>query len=127
MKEILLNRMYVGEWLIKNIGHEVINLFKADNDKNYIYVTKSGTLDKKHKEIETVLLVQGVSANTVEIIAKAEVVESIWNMPDEERIKKQNEIKYGGVSLNEILPDIKVTFEVKNVLYPEKKNIYYHR
>lgn len=121
MKEILLNRMYVGEWLIKNIGHEVINLFKADNDKNYIYVTKSGTLDKKHKEIETVLLVQGVSANTVEIIAKAEVVESIWNMPDEERIKKQNEIKYGGVSLNEILPDIKVTFEVKNVLYPEKK------
>ena len=39
-KEILLNRMYAGNYLNDdyNIGHEVINLFKDDNGRNYIYV-----------------------------------------------------------------------------------------
>ena len=33
---IILNRMYVGDYLGENIGHEVINLMKADNNNNYI-------------------------------------------------------------------------------------------
>ena len=39
-KEILINQMYAGGFLEvgNNIGHEVINLFKADDGKNYVYV-----------------------------------------------------------------------------------------
>ena len=54
MKEILLNRMYVGRFLENNIGHEVINLFKDDNGSNYIYINPYGQLDKKHNEIESI-------------------------------------------------------------------------
>ena len=37
MNVIILNRMYVGDYLGENIGHEVINLINPDNgDKYYI-------------------------------------------------------------------------------------------
>ena len=39
---IVLNRMYVGEYLSDNIGHEVINLFKADNGRHYLYLNSRG-------------------------------------------------------------------------------------
>ena len=47
-KEILLNRMYSGDYLTtgNNIGHEVINLFRCDNGKNYIYVLSDGSVAK---------------------------------------------------------------------------------
>ena len=35
---IVLNRMYVGNYLNNNLGHEVINLFKADNGNYYINI-----------------------------------------------------------------------------------------
>ena len=38
---ILLNIMYTGKYISEynKIGHEIINLFKADDGNNYIYVT----------------------------------------------------------------------------------------
>ena len=30
---IVLNRMFTGDYLEENIGHEVINLFKSDKGK----------------------------------------------------------------------------------------------
>lgn len=42
---IILNRMYVGDYLGENIGHEVINLMKPDEgDDYYIYINSSGDL-----------------------------------------------------------------------------------
>ncbi|MBQ5777031.1 MAG: hypothetical protein IIW06_08615 [Bacteroidaceae bacterium] len=35
---IVINRMYVGDYLSENLGHEVINFFKADNGRHYIYL-----------------------------------------------------------------------------------------
>ncbi len=32
-KGIVLNRMYVGDYLSSNLGHEVINLYQADNER----------------------------------------------------------------------------------------------
>lgn len=54
-KEILINQMYAGGFLEvgNNIGHEVINLFKADDGKNYVYVTPSGKVPKE-RDVEMI-------------------------------------------------------------------------
>ncbi len=45
---IILNRMYVGDYLGENIGHEVINLMKPDKgDDYYIYINPRGDLNKE--------------------------------------------------------------------------------
>lgn len=125
MKEILLNRLYVGKFLNENIGHEVINLFKADDDKNYVYINHTGKLGAGHNEIENILLVQGINYKTLKIIAKAKVVQSVWNMPDEKRIKKQGQVRYGDVTLKEIFNQGDdypyISYEVENVFYPTQK------
>jgi hypothetical protein len=33
-----------------NIGHEIINLYKADDGKNYIYLNSQGTIELSHEE-----------------------------------------------------------------------------
>ena len=75
-KEILLNIMYNGDYLMsenKNIGHEIINLFQDDNGNNYIYVLPYGCMAKEHNDkIETILLVKRHNASLLEILAKAE-------------------------------------------------------
>ena len=123
MKEILFNRMYAGKFATE--GHEVINLFKADDGKNYVYINHTGRLGSGHDEIENILLVQGVTTKTLEIIAKAKVVQSVWNMPDEERLKKQGQVTYGGVALKEIFNEDSdypyISFEVEKVIYPKEK------
>lgn len=138
MKEILLNRMYVGTYLEDNIGHEVINLFKADNEKNYIYINPYGQLDKKHSDIESILLVRGINANTVEIIAKCEKPIPILNnaLPRntanalQRKYIYENRIEYDGVPLDKIFEDnyfkskddvVYISFEVSKVLYPKTK------
>ena len=76
--EIILNRMYVGEYLSKNIGHEIINLFKADNGNNYIYLNPYGSMSKEHNDkIKAILLVRYGGKNTMEILAKATDLEQI--------------------------------------------------
>ena len=136
MKEILLNRMYVGSYLNNNIGHEVINLFKDDNGSNYIYVNPYGQLAKKHNDIESILLVRGVNANTVEIIAKAVGVIPVLNnaLPRNSAKKEQqkyilkNKITYGGVFLHKIYycndgedgeNVVYISFKAQNVYYPK--------
>lgn len=119
-KEILINRMYSGDYLAaeNNIGHEVINLFKDDKGNNYIYVLSDGSVAKKHNDkIQSVLLVRWVGNRTMEILAKAENLEQILrrktaNRSDrktlhEEQIKYicENDITYGGVRLDQIMKD----------------------
>lgn len=38
---VVLNRMYVGDYLISNLGHEAINLYKTDNRGNYLYLNST--------------------------------------------------------------------------------------
>lgn len=60
-REIIINKMYVGAYLSEgdNIGHEIINLYKADDGKNYIYLNSQGTIELSHGENRiTVLLVR---------------------------------------------------------------------
>lgn len=73
-REILISKMFAGSYLGEgeNIGHEVINLFKADNGNNYLYITPSGVINLEQHPIENVLLAKSITKKTVEIIAKAD-------------------------------------------------------
>ncbi len=35
---IVLNRMYVGKYIFDNLGHEIINMYAADNGFHYLYL-----------------------------------------------------------------------------------------
>ncbi len=106
--EIIINKMYVGAYLSEgdNIGHEIINLYKADDGKNYIYLNSQGTIELSHGENRiTVLLVRKFASKTYKVLAKAEGV-TILDFADsklsrEERYKGQVALglTYGGISL----------------------------
>lgn len=73
--EILINKLFAGAYLSEgeNIGHEVINLFKADDGANYLYITPSGVVDLENHLVTSVIFVRNLEGKTtVEVIAKAE-------------------------------------------------------
>ncbi len=79
-KEILINKMYSGNYLTtgNNIGHEVINLFRCDNGKNYIYVLSDGSVAREHNDkVEALLLVRWIGNRTMEILAKASSLKQV--------------------------------------------------
>ena len=83
-KGIVLNRMYTGSYLSSNLGHEVINMFQADNGKHYLYLNDKGNFANKYTElIDDMLLVRYVGENKVEILAWASELTAIpgTNMP----------------------------------------------
>ena len=47
-KVILLAKAFEGDWCDKdnNVAHEIINFFRADNDKYYVYFSPYGTCNK---------------------------------------------------------------------------------
>ncbi len=109
---IILNRMYTGDYLGKNIGHEVINLIQSDNGNYYIYINAYGSVNDKfynpeYEEKNDVILftryvtVKGIK-DTVEILAMATDLklcakEDIWskvlNSQKEEKAKKKTKIE----------------------------------
>ena len=128
-KAIVLNRMYVGDYLDSNLGHEVINLFKADNGNHYIYLNATGNFAKEHSgKIGYMLFVKYYDKGLVEIIGMATglnevpgadmqlnrerkfdgIDEDIWQLQKSYIDAQTNEqeekvgISYGGVSILDI-------------------------
>ena len=99
--EILLNKMFEGKYLDTNIGHEVINLIKADNGNNYIYVNPYGSVkENEHYRkdgtttIKTILFVRNYgSGKILEVLAKAENLEPFYNHKYNEIRKKWDKKK----------------------------------
>lgn len=125
--EILVNQLFAGSYLDEgtNIGHEVINLFKADDGKNYLYITPSGTIDTSVHPVKSVLFVRNVKGKTtVEVVAKAEGLVSASEID----ILPEN-IKYAGASIAQIFsnnvyhdktdPGISFTFRAEKVRTPK--------
>ena len=51
MKSIIINRMYAGEYLTKEIGGgEVINLLHADDQKNYCFINPIGMINPEYDD-----------------------------------------------------------------------------
>lgn len=144
--EIMINKMYVGEYIsngFDNIGHEIINLFQADNGKYYIYAMSDGSISNIHDDkVKSILLVRNCGKHTLEILAKAEGLTQLTKIrksQKEERANihqeqiqyiKENHITYGGIELYKIFENnlnndnaILYTFEAKKVVKP-KNPIY---
>ncbi len=138
-KEIIINRMYVGGYLSNNLGHEIINLYKADKvegkAKNYVYIQPYGSYGKGH-DIGCVLLVRGIGGGQIEVLGKAEGLTPVFNPASgadnkaiQQKFIKENKVTYGGVGIDEIFAkfnskqDINITFEAESVLKPNKKVI----
>ena len=148
---IVLNRMYVGDYLSTNLGHEVINMFQADNGNHYIYLNSRGNLAEEHKgKVGFMLLVKYHTKGEVEVIGKAVGLEEvpgsvttlarnkknlIVNISEEQKAYiKQEQITYGkhidvdgnGKPLLDIFKDaeqqnIFITYKAQCV-YRAKKN-----
>ena len=53
---IVINRMFTGDKYLndsgnENIGHEIINLFRADDKNNYIYFCDSGKYNSSEYQL----------------------------------------------------------------------------
>lgn len=137
--KILMIFMFRGEYLVNKLGHEIINIFKADNEKHYIYVNPYGHVGNEHEDkIGTILLARHVNNSRIEIIAKAwGIIESFSGVYkphkkvsrdiQKEQITKCENIKYGGKSIVDIFDfkkpnndqEILISYEVKNYRRPE--------
>lgn len=141
---IIFNRMYAGNYLEENLGHETINLFQSDNGNYYVYLNKNGILNTKIHPVENitaVLMVRYYCPNTFEILAKAEGLSLDENkivVEDNETTRnlqlkyiKDNDIKYGGVFLNKLYSQnpedtaqkVYITFKAEKITKP-KQPIY---
>ncbi len=149
---ILINKMYTGSYLNgnkgNNIGHEIINFFKASDGNNYIYITPYGKFDLTYKNrIKYVLLTDATIGGKYNIIAKVEVDNEGCLIYENYRNKESKQFenfilkdrfkdvhkeqakdkKYGGKLLYDVYKNnigndeaIYATFKVKNVIMPTK-------
>lgn len=142
---IVLNRMYAGSYLSSNLGHEVINLFKADNGNHYIYLNSTGNFAKEHSnKIGKMLFVKYHSKGVVEVIGMAMGLEDVpganmslsrdvkFDGVDEDIFKlqktyveKEGGVSYRGKSIFDLFSDaeqqsIFITYKAKEV-YRTKK------
>ena len=115
-KDIVLNRMYTGSYLSSNLGHEVINMFQADNGKHYLYLNSKGNFSKDGASVSTMLLVRGIGEKRVEIIGLAKNLKFVKSaqckLPRDlgrvdtgvqtKQLAYMKEITYGGAAIKDI-------------------------
>lgn len=143
---IVLNRMYVGDYLSTNLGHEVINMYTADNGKHYLYLNAYGSFAAKWAgQIGSMLLTKYHSKDCVEVIGKAVGLSDVYKYTEGEGNKRSagakilegqltviQKISYGGVHLEKIFSEserqnVYVTFEAERVFkINSQKSIFIH-
>lgn len=140
---IVLNRMYVGDYLASNLGHEVINLYQADNGGNYIYLNSTGDFVKAHQgQVSHMLFVKYYGIGEVEVIGMAEGLHDVYDasrkfankyegineevFADQQRfVKHEGGITYGGVSIFDIFGEagqqsVFITYKADKVYIPRE-------
>lgn len=151
-KGIIINRMYAGSYLSENIGHEAINLIRADNDGFYLYVNPYGSVSKEALEFDNMLLVRLAGKNLFEVIGVATGLKPAFRVtnPGKQTQKEFNDtlqaqknyintheegVTYGNVNIIDIfgtasLQDIYITFKATNVKEPKEGQrifLYYNK
>lgn len=117
---IVINRMFKGSYLEENIGHEVINIFKSDNGKYYLYLNALGSFHSVWKgRIKYMLMVrQGVKM--MEVIGLATGLKDVYKPELAEKAStlktglKNAEIKYCQPTLKDDQDDFIAT---NNITY----------
>lgn len=141
---IVLNRMYVGKYIFNNLGHEIINMYAADNGNHYLYLNATGNFEKSHKDkIDTMLLTKSYKQNIVEVIGLAT---GLKDVPGAEKslgrnykeknndilqeqknyIENEGKISYGGASILDIFNDaeqqsIFITYKAEKFYKPKRR------
>ena len=148
---IVINRMYVGDYLSSNLGHEIINLFQADNGCHYLYLNALGSFAAEHTDIGYMLMVKNGPKDCFEVIgmAKGLMPAPGVNEPRKKDIRDYNpqinekqrrfikeqpggDIKYGGVSILNIFnkaeqQNVFITYKAQEVYVPKDSvRIYLH-
>lgn len=112
MKTILLNAMFAGTYGEKNIDGEIINFYLDDNGIQNYFIPQYGFLPDSviSDEMVAILMVSKIDGKTFEVVGKyvpesnnsyiAHSIKDDINMNNDFII--QNDIKYGGVFLNDI-------------------------
>ena len=139
---IIVNRMFSGTFLENELGHEAINLFRADNGEHYIYVNPYGIISKQAKDANGVLLLRRLGSHRLEVLGYAAELECLIRdefFTSKEKIEKRNQgeieyqkyiikkynIRYGGVFLDDIYPfdrqTIYATFKTGKFKKPKDK------
>lgn len=129
VRSIVLNVMYNGKYLNENMGHEVINLFKDDKGRNFLYLNPYGNFSSTSKlKVEKMLMVIPVpKKNMFEVVALATGLTEVFkpvqnynpmldrnkktdaNLKAYEKVRKsqleyieKNDITYGRVPLDQL-------------------------
>lgn len=139
---IILNNMYTGRYITQqgNLGHEIINLFKADDGKFYIWLNSMGVCNQTGVDGCSVIMVRSINSSLYKVIAKAENCELCGganisrdkgNKNEDLKAKRYNAQKELKVFYNKKCPmekifhekDMFATFSTCKVLKP-KGDIY---
>ena len=129
---IVLNRMYAGQYLEHNLGHEVINFFRADDGNHYLYLNAKGDFASEHVgKIGYMFLVKYHAPGVVEVVGMATGLEDVYKPENCKGLKSDNvqvggELKYGGVSLSSLFQgfqqqNIFVTYKAAKVYVPVRR------
>lgn len=131
-KEIVFNRMYNGDYLNDNLGHEIINLYKSDNGNNYIYLNHLGNFSAEHVgRVGAVLLVRTVPGKKMlEVLGLADGITDVYRpfqaADADLKYIAENHIAYGGVLLDQIFVSNEkkqttyITYKAEKVYKPVK-------
>jgi len=69
---IVINRMFSGEYLRENLGHEVINLYQADNGNHYLYLLDDGEVGQDNKgKVKWMLMIKHIDTAKHKVVALA--------------------------------------------------------
>ena len=138
--EIVLNRMFAGEFLDDHIGHEIVNMYKDDQGRNYVYIQPYGTYQAAHNgKIGAVMMVRGVPGKSaLEVLGLATDLTDVFNptldYKEQWRVHTKyltdNHITYGGKSVLDIFDRSKedekvqpvyITLQAGHVMRPNRK------
>lgn len=143
---IVLNRMYVGDYLTSNLGHEVINMYQADDNNYYLYLNAYGSFARKwQNKVKYMLLTKYHCKDCAEVIGKAVNLSDLFDYEKDEgnassggieisahQQKIIKDIKYGGVPVEQLFSDaerqnVYVTFKAEKVYkIADNKKILIH-
>lgn len=145
---ILINNLFTGAYISKmeNIGHEFINIYKSDNGSFYVYANPYGNIQQKWDgRVKYVLFVRAVlRQKKLQVVGYAEVEEQILDKAVHSKKNtsastrkvmekhynnqldyiKKNEVKYGGVLLNDIFCDNSDEIDLPYFITFKASNIY---
>lgn len=155
MKTIIITSMYSGGFLqnenfsaepasryTSDLGGEIINLFKTDQDENYVYINKDGIVSEEYDDtVKAVFMVRKTNTPYLAEVVAVAIIEKNGQIVRNKRMDggrfknsareieaylQNHQISYGGALFSDIHHgqlDGTITFKAKRILFP-KSPIY---